>query len=644
MKISVHGSSSTGKVRKLNEDSYSFDSSRGDKGSIFLVCDGMGGHKAGEVASSYASIKIVEYFYSSHQKDILSKLNESIRKVNSDLYKLSKKDSSKRGMGTTVAVIVIFENILYFANVGDSRVYLIRNSSIGRLTKDHSWLEERISDGSLSPADARNNPNKNIITKCVGYEPDIEPYFGSFVLKEGDRIILCSDGLWDELNDSDIKNTALSNKDLKKSIEKLILKAEEHGGKDNITVLGVDYGKVKIKTLNKYRHLIFLSIISFIAIFFLILSIVFINSNNKNRSENKILQEQLKNEKENSNRRVKENQRLKKLRDKLMMGILEKEKHEVQRIPENSNDPTVINEVFTVSLEFNYFLNPRELSNNFGNVKEFFTYNKNFLFLNEADTNILFFISDTESEYFPINFKAKESEGNIEINDFVFDSNSKKFYIISADYIFKGTVENLLSGNTIVDVDIVIDKVLLENITESSFPKYIIIEEQLYYFIYDIETGQIEYYRIIDSGSELPPEIIALDIIENNDSPVEIVDISYDYLNKRLFVLVISDEANYLYFYQKIDGGFKRQVVKEIATGITQKILINSQDNSGPLIYFKDNGFYAYDYNLDILGHYFIDMENNPDISGVKDVCIDGSILYILDDEDIIFSSDFNQQ
>ena len=91
MKISVHGSSSTGKVRKLNEDSYSFDSSRGDKGSIFLVCDGMGGHKAGEVASSYASIKIVEYFYSSHQKDILSKLNESIRKVNSDLYKLSKK-------------------------------------------------------------------------------------------------------------------------------------------------------------------------------------------------------------------------------------------------------------------------------------------------------------------------------------------------------------------------------------------------------------------------------------------------------------------------------------------------------------------------------------------------------------------------
>ena len=93
MKINVYGASSVGKVRKLNEDSFSFDSSRGDKGSIFLVCDGMGGHKAGEIASQYASIKVVEYFYKSPQKDIPSKLNESIRKVNKEIYNLSQKDS-----------------------------------------------------------------------------------------------------------------------------------------------------------------------------------------------------------------------------------------------------------------------------------------------------------------------------------------------------------------------------------------------------------------------------------------------------------------------------------------------------------------------------------------------------------------------
>ena len=649
MKISVYGSSSAGKVRKLNEDSYSFDSSSGDKGSIFVVCDGMGGHKAGEVASNYTSIKIVEYFHSSLQKDILTRLNESIRKANNDLYKLSKKDSSKRSMGTTVVVVVVFGNILYFANVGDSRAYLVRNNSIGRLTKDHSWLEERISDGSLRPSEARNNPNKNIITKCVGYEPDIEPYYGSYLLKEGDRIILCSDGLWDELTDSEIKNIALSSKDLRKSIEKLIISAEEHGGSDNITVLGIDYGKVRVNILNKYRHLILLSIISAIAVFFIVLSVVLINFTGKSRSENKILQNQLTEQIENSNRWVKENQRLKEDIEKLKKEN-EKLIGEIEII-ENQNNPEVISETPEIieekvkNLELKEIIDPKEYFENFSIMKKLYIYNKNFLFLNASDKNNIFFINNNNKNIKSlINFRTVDGEENIEINDIVFDSNSERFYLISTNYFFKGNVENLFSGNTVVDVDIATEKELPENIIEGNFAKYLIIEEQLYYFIFNIETGQVEYYRFAESNNELSTGIIKLEIAENTISPVKIVDISYDSLNKRLFILVISDETNSLYIYQETNDGFEKKEGKDISTGIPQKLLINSQDNSGPLVYFKDDGFYAYDYKLDILGHYFIDTDNNPGISGVKEACIDGSMLYILGENDIIFSYDFNQE
>ena len=273
MKIKFYGSSSVGRVRKINEDSFYIDSKFGDKGSIFLVCDGMGGHKAGEIASQYASVKTVEYFYSSSRKDILSKLNEAIKRVNTDIYNQSQKDRSKRGMGTTLVAGVIFEDTMYFANVGDSRAYIIRNNSIKKITKDHSWLEERISEGLLSPEEARNNPNKNIITKCVGYDPDVEPNFGNIILKDGDRIILCSDGLWDELEDSEIKGIALSQADLKKAVDLLIISAERKGGKDNITVLGIDYGKVRIKKTLKNKENTFLSIVTILAVFFLLSSV-----------------------------------------------------------------------------------------------------------------------------------------------------------------------------------------------------------------------------------------------------------------------------------------------------------------------------------------------------------------------------------
>ena len=116
--------------------------------------------------------------------------------------------------------------------------------------------------------------HKNIITKCGGYDPDVEPNLGNIILKVGDRIILCSDGLWDELEDLEIKGIALLQTDLKKAVDLIIISAERKGGKDNITVLGIDYGKVRIKKIAMTKNNILLSVVSAITIFFVLSSII----------------------------------------------------------------------------------------------------------------------------------------------------------------------------------------------------------------------------------------------------------------------------------------------------------------------------------------------------------------------------------
>ena len=266
LKIYAHGNSITGRVRKLNEDSFSYNSSKGVHGSLFVVCDGMGGHKAGEIASKYASKKLSQYFFKSSQDNIAARLIESIKQINNDIYQASQKDKTKKGMGTTLVAAYLFKNKLYIANVGDSRSYLIRNKSIKKLTVDHSWVEEKVKEGVITRAQARVHHNKNVITRCIGYDLDVEVDTYICELKTGDRIILCTDGLWDEFNDLEIKKILSENRNIKDAINNLIKEANTRGGKDNITCIGLDYGKFKsyIQVDKKVLTIIALSALSLV--------------------------------------------------------------------------------------------------------------------------------------------------------------------------------------------------------------------------------------------------------------------------------------------------------------------------------------------------------------------------------------------
>ena len=272
LKIYAHGNSITGRVRKLNEDSFNSTSSKGVHGSLFVVCDGVGGHKAGEIASRYASKKLSQYFFKSSQDNISIRLKEAIKQINNDIYQASQKDNSKKGMGTTVVAAYLFKNKLYLANVGDSRAYLIRNSTIKKLTTDHSWVEEKVKEGVITRTEARIHPKKNVITRCIGYDYNVEVDTYIYELKEGDRIILCTDGLWDELNDLEIKKILSESRNIKDAISNLIKEANIRGGKDNITCVGIDYGKFKSYVLadKKIFAIIGLSVLSLVLVIALI--------------------------------------------------------------------------------------------------------------------------------------------------------------------------------------------------------------------------------------------------------------------------------------------------------------------------------------------------------------------------------------
>ena len=646
MKINVYGASSVGKVRKLNEDSFSFDSSRGDKGSIFLVSDGMGGHKAGEVASQYASIKIVEYFYKSAQKDIPSKLNESIRMVNREIYNLSQKDSSKRGMGTTVVAVVIFENTLYFANVGDSRAYLLRNGLIRKITKDHSWLEEKISEGVLSPSEARNNPNKNIITKCVGYDSDVEPNFGNIVLKEGDRLILCSDGLWDELNDLKIKEMALSNSDLKKSVGRLLSAAEGNGGKDNITAVVIDYGKVKINIINKSKDKILLAVISVLAIFLLVFSVVIFNFYIKAKREN--------------NNYQKNNIELNKEKNELEKKIDSSEKENKDLITSNSDlekklkeasETPQINNENNIKLELKNIFKLNDSYLNLGVVKNIFIYENNFLlFLNRENTNEPFLLNlknvdiDPNSDknnspnYFPIKIRLPEND---EIDEFIFDNYSESFYVISGNYAYKSKKKLLFSGQDFVNVEKVSE--LPQTFSEKELTKYLIIEDDLYYFHYDANPKIIEFKNISNSETQGNSGKIIIEVPDLNFSSM---DLNFDLQNQKLFILLKSGNENYLCVSNKAVDGFENLKAEPLESkyALPDKILINDiQSNGEVFIHFQNNSLNSYDGDLNLINHYVILEPGKNAVLEFKDVFVDSGKLYLIDNSNNIFSTDLPQ-
>ena len=230
----------TGRVRTANQDYvYASVEPVGSLPNLFVVADGMGGHQAGDYASRYIVENLVTYLQYTENSQIVPLLREAILKVNTMLYHEAKEKPEFSGMGTTLVAAVADENTLYVANVGDSRLYLVRDR-IRQVTRDHSYVEELVSLGRLERGSKDYKDKKNIITRAVGTEDKLLVDFFEVGLEPGDYILMCSDGLSNMLEDAEMEEIIGSDLELQEKAEKLITVANDNGGKDNIAVVLVD--------------------------------------------------------------------------------------------------------------------------------------------------------------------------------------------------------------------------------------------------------------------------------------------------------------------------------------------------------------------------------------------------------------------
>ncbi len=226
-----------GLKRKLNQDYvFTADLPVGKLPNLYLVADGMGGHKAGGFASKYAVETIVEEVSCNRDDNVFSVLHHAIIEANYKIRRKASEDDSMAGMGTTLVAATIIGDVLYVANVGDSRLYLI-NDEIRQITIDHSLVEEMVRMGGLNREQARNHENKNIITRAIGAQPSVNPDFFEVNLKQGDRVFMCTDGVSNMLTDEEILEILNEDSTEEERIEKIVAVANEHGGRDNMGII-----------------------------------------------------------------------------------------------------------------------------------------------------------------------------------------------------------------------------------------------------------------------------------------------------------------------------------------------------------------------------------------------------------------------
>ena len=229
-----------GKVREVNQDCvFSSTGPVGCLPNLFIVADGMGGHKAGDIASRLTVDSVVDKLSKVNSKDYISVITDTIIKVNKEVIDKAAESQDYAGMGTTLVVATVFDNILKVANVGDSRLYVIGEDII-QITRDHSLVEEMVINGQLDRADARVDKRKNIITRAIGGESKVEAEMFSVELKPEDKILMCSDGLSNMVDDAEILEIINREPDIEKAARMLIDAANENGGKDNISVVIVE--------------------------------------------------------------------------------------------------------------------------------------------------------------------------------------------------------------------------------------------------------------------------------------------------------------------------------------------------------------------------------------------------------------------
>ena len=229
-----------GQRRVTNQDFvYRSDEPVGNLPNLYIVADGMGGHKAGDYASHYTAETLIESVTEDEEKNPIKIIRKAIEKANERVLEKSLSDEELAGMGTTVVVATVIGHYLYVANVGDSRLYLITDK-ITQITKDHSLVEEMVRIGEINREQARNHPDKNIITRAVGIEKKVKIDFFDMRLEKGDLILMCSDGLSNMLEDREIEEIIKKGGELSEIVDELVERANQNGGKDNIAVILIE--------------------------------------------------------------------------------------------------------------------------------------------------------------------------------------------------------------------------------------------------------------------------------------------------------------------------------------------------------------------------------------------------------------------
>lgn len=235
-----YGKTDIGMVRNMNQDTIFFsDKSIGNLPNLYIVADGMGGHRAGDYASAHAVSWFIEYVKQCQYVNPITILKTGISKVNDMLLKQASEHSELRGMGTTFVAAVITDDKMYVANIGDSRLYVIGEEA-KQITLDHSLVEELIRTGQLDRRRVRFHPERNIITRALGTGKEAVPDFFEIVLRKNEKVLLCTDGLTNMIEDDEIRDIVVQKQFIDRICDQLIERANYYGGKDNIGVVIVE--------------------------------------------------------------------------------------------------------------------------------------------------------------------------------------------------------------------------------------------------------------------------------------------------------------------------------------------------------------------------------------------------------------------
>mgnify|MGYP000132451397 FL=1 len=226
----------TGVTREMNQDYYfATDTNLGNLPNLFIVADGMGGHKAGDYASRHTIERVVASISRNSSEEPVTIIQEAISKANELLVAESNEDETKSGMGTTLVIATLVGDKLIVANVGDSRLYVI-SDMVRQITRDHSLVDEMVRLGELNPSEARSHPDKNIITRAIGAQKNVKADFFEVELAKDDYVLMCTDGLTNMVRDEEILDIVRSEKEPEAIAHKLVRMANNNGGRDNITV------------------------------------------------------------------------------------------------------------------------------------------------------------------------------------------------------------------------------------------------------------------------------------------------------------------------------------------------------------------------------------------------------------------------